>query len=590
MININGNKDGIKLSLLKTLEFLEELEYDRAAFVPETIADVISQITAKINREISVYLSRDGRILDISVGVNSSVPLKSINLRRGEKYLSAVRCVHTHPNGDSRLSEPDLAALESLKLDAMIAVGVFKDGGINDLSFAFMDPTQNGLRQFHNVPREHMEQYKWFNYIPDSGRREELITTQKDAERAYLLGIENEESLEELAALAETAGALEVGRTLQKRLKPDPATFIGIGKAREAAKEAQVSGADLIIADDELSSVQVANLERILPGRVIDRTTLILDIFAKRAKSREGKLQVELAQLNYKAGRLTGNYEELSRLAGGIGTRGPGESKLESDRRKIRDRIALLKKQLRELEKQRKLQRKQRKQNDVFVAALVGYTNAGKSSLLNAISGSDAYAENELFATLDTLARKVTLKSGASFLLVDSVGFIRKLPTQLIEAFHSTLEEAVQADLIIIVSDAGDANIVEKHSVVEEVLSKIGAVNQKRVEVINKCDLLEDKNSLNIPGAVMVSAKTGEGVGALLSAIEERITESQKNYDIFVPYSEYDFISVVRDSGTVINESHNEKGTVLTVSMDEKQLKRLRALAPQIDFKLSKGA
>lgn len=590
MIKINGNTDGIKSSLMETLQGLDALEYDRAAFVPKEIAELISEITAKINREISVYLSRDGRILDISVGIDSSVSLNRINLRRSDRRLSAVRCVHTHPNGDSHLSTPDLAALESLKLDAMIALGVRSDGSISDFSVAFLDffSPEKKFKQFQNLPREQLESHIWFDYIIEPDRQDDFFITQESKERAYLLGIESEESLEELAALAKTAGAAEVGRTLQRRFKPDAATFIGTGKAQEIAREVHVKGADLIIADDELSSVQIENLEKLLMGRVIDRTTLILDIFAKRATSREGKLQVELAQLNYKAGKLTGRYEHLSRLAGGIGTRGPGESKLESDRRKIRDRIAFLKDQLNELEKQRTLQRKQREQNAVPVAALVGYTNAGKSSLLNAISGADAYVENELFATLDTLARKVTLESGDSFLLVDSVGFIRKLPTELIEAFHSTLEEAVQADLIIIVLDASDQNIMEKRAVVEDVLSQIGASNQKRIEVVNKCDLLEI--SLNIPDAIMVSAKTGDGIDELLYAVQKHIIGSQKKYDIFIPYSEYDIISSVREAGTVISETHKDSGTVLTVRLSSRQLNRLLAEVPHMEYKISKGA
>ncbi|MDO5022063.1 MAG: GTPase HflX [Eubacteriales bacterium] len=592
MIKINGNTDGIKISLLEELEALDSTEYDRSAFVPESLANSVAQITAKINREIAIYLSRDGRILDISIGVDSSVSLSHISLRRSEKSLSAVRCIHTHPNGDSTLSRPDLSALKSLRLDAMVALGVDENGKMTEFSTAFMDfsSPEEDILQFNHVSVKHLESPLWFQNIIEPNKSEEFFDTGHNIERAFLLGTDSEESLEELAALAESAGALVVGRAFQKRLKPDVATFIGSGKASQVAQEVQVGNANLIIADEELSNVQLNNLEKLLSGRVIDRTTLILDIFASRAKSREGKLQVELAQLNYKAGKLVGQYEQLSRLAGGIGTRGPGESKLESDRRKIRDRIAFLKRQLKELERQRDLQRKQRRQNAVPVVALAGYTNVGKSSLLNTIAGADAYEKDELFATLDTLTRKVTLKDGVSFLLVDSVGFIRKLPTELIEAFHSTLEEAVQADLIIIVSDAADPNISEKHRIVEEVLSKIGATEQKRIEVINKCDLLEDKNSLNIPNAIMVSAKSGEGIEKLLNTIAKHIKSRQKNYDIFVPYSEYDIISALREAGNIITEEHQELGTLFKVSLNQQQLGKLLAKSPGLDYKLSKGA
>ena len=293
-----------------------------------------------------------------------------------------------------------------------------------------------------------------------------------------LISTDSEDSLDELASLAETAGAMVITRVLQNRMRPDPATFIGSGKAEELQLTCQTLEIDLAIMDDELTGAQQRNLENALGVRVIDRTALILDIFAQRAQSSEGKLQVELAQMKYRLPRLTGMGTVLSRLGGGIGTRGPGETQLEVDRRRIRRRIDDLEMQLREIKKQRDMRRARREKNGQITVALVGYTNAGKSTLLNALSGADVLVEDKLFATLDPVMRRVELPENRECLVVDTVGFIRKLPHQLVQAFRSTLEEALFADLLVVVSDLSSPHYAQQRATVFEVLNDLGAADR----------------------------------------------------------------------------------------------------------------
>jgi GTP-binding protein HflX len=300
---------------------------------------------------------------------------------------------------------------------------------------------------------------------------------------------------------------------------------------------------------------------------------LILDIFAQRASTREGKLQVELAQLNYRSTRLIGQGLVLSRMAGGIGTRGPGESKLEISRRRIRERITDVKRELTEMEKQRGLRRRVRERTQVPVVALVGYTNAGKSTLLNKISGADVYVKDQLFATLDAVSRNVNLGNGSEFLLVDTVGFIRKLPHDLVESFHSTLEEATLADILLIVSDAASPDCLKQHQVVLDVLNQLGASQQPRIDVLNKCDAAE--NIPFLPGAVHVSATEGTGIDELLGSIASLLNLKRQQVVLLVPFSQYGAINDVRSLGQVVSEEHLEEGTRITALLDDSAKNRL---------------
>ena len=360
--------------------------------------------------------------------------------------------------------------------------------------------------------------------------------------------------------------------TLQKRDKPENATYVGLGKAQSIALDVQGENCDMIIVDDELTGVQTRNLEEIVGVKVIDRTTLILDIFTQRAKTREGKLQVEMAQLSYQLPRLIGEGVSLSRLGGGIGTRGPGETKLEISRRRIRKRLSDLRREIDDLANQRTVQRKRRQKNAVPVVALVGYTNTGKSTLLNALSDAGVPAEDKLFMTLDPVMRRVTLPSGGEFLLVDTVGFIRKLPHTLVDAFRSTLEEATLADLLLVVSDASNDDFMQQREVVMGVLGELGAGDKPMIDVLNKIDKLDDVP--NVPGAVQISAAQGAGLDTLLEKIGKTVFAAQKTVTLMIPYAKGSILSDLHAGVTVLDEQYEAEGTRVTVRLERAKLDR----------------
>ncbi len=402
-------------------------------------------------------------------------------------------------------------------------------------------------------------------------------------ERALLLGVDTGEydcavSLAELEQLADTAGAETVCVVSQKLESPNPATYIGTGRLMEVREFCTSNEVDLVIADGELSPAQQRNLERETGVRVIDRTTLILDIFAQRARSREGKIQVELAQLQYALPRLFGQGKSLSRLGGGIGTRGPGETKLESDRRHIRRRIFALKEELRQIEKRRDALRTRRKKDGVITVAIVGYTNAGKSTLLNTLTEAGVLAQDKLFATLDPTARKLTLPNGQAVMLVDTVGLVRRLPHQLVEAFKSTLEEAKAADLLLNVCDASDASCAEHLEVTERLLADLGCAHTPVITVMNKCDRVPELYTLPTLGnTVHISAATGAGISELLSAMEQALCLTVARVSVLVPFSEGHILALIREHGQVLSEEYLPEGTKAEVLADGALLERIRA-------------
>lgn len=401
----------------------------------------------------------------------------------------------------------------------------------------------------------------------------------RDKERAILVAIisspEDEETLNELKELAMTAGAEVIGILTQKKRGINKAHYIGKGKLEELKMFVENQQADLVIVNDELTGTQIKNLEDALGVKIVDRTNLILDIFAKRARSKEGMLQVELAQLKYRLPRLVGLGGQLSRLGGGIGTRGPGETKLEVDRRHIRNRIKAIEEKLEELEKHRNLQRQRRKKNQIPVVAIVGYTNAGKSTLLNALTGADAYVEDKLFATLDPTARKLVLPSGREVILTDTVGFIRKLPHDLVEAFKSTLEEVKYADLLLHVIDVTSPDMDEKIKVVEKVLSDLGAIETPRINVYNKIDLLEIVPSGNNRD-IYISAKNKIGLDRLLEAIERELFKKTEVVSFLFPYEKTREYNYLKERGKVIEEDFDEKGISVKAEVTCEIKERLR--------------
>ncbi|HVB27347.1 MAG TPA: GTPase HflX [Mycobacteriales bacterium] len=394
-------------------------------------------------------------------------------------------------------------------------------------------------------------------------------------ERVVLIGVwttgspvEAENSLAELAALAETAGSLVLDGLIQRRSRPDPATYVGSGKAKELRDIVVATGADTLVCDGELTPGQLRQLEDVVKVKVIDRTALILDIFAQHASSREGKAQVELAQLEYMLPRLRGWGESLSRQGGGIGTRGPGETKIETDRRRIRNRMARLRRDIAAMATSRAVKRQERERGAVPAVAIAGYTNAGKSSLLNRFTGAGVLVEDALFATLDPTVRRAETVDGRGYTLTDTVGFVRHLPHQLVEAFRSTLEEVAAADLVLHVVDGGHLDPESQLAAVREVFGEIGALDVPEIVVINKCDLappgVVDRLLRREPRAVAVSARTGAGLAELRAAVEAALPRPEVEVHVLLPYTRGDLVSRIHGDGDVLTERHTADGTVLT--------------------------
>ena len=581
---IQGNLAGIRETILDELERLYDAEFDRGEFLPDRLLNSLVRYTTLINREMLVYLGRDGSVLEIAIGSVGSIALPELHLRRNPDRLSGFRCIHTHPGGNARLSDVDLQALRLLRFDAMCAVGV--DNGIcTGISAAFL-----GEMEYANlsviirgpVKPGRIPQQLWLREIEIAEDRvREAIAKGgivEQTERVMLISIDDEASMDELASLVETAGGIVISRAFQNRVKPDPATYIGAGKAEELSLSCQAMEIDLAVVDDELSGAQQRNLEKELGVRVIDRTALILDIFAQRARSAEGKLQVELAQMKYLLPRLTGMGSVLSRLGGGIGTRGPGETKLETDRRHIRKRIDDLEKQLKEIERRRQLHRARREKEGRITVALVGYTNAGKSTLLNALTGSDVLVEDKLFATLDTTMRALEFQENNSCELVDTVGFIRKLPHALVQAFRSTLEEAVFADLIVIVSDISNPEYMQQRQTVFQVLNELGATDIPTLEVLNKADLVRSGTVIDPPGAILISAREGKGLETLKQAIKQKVAAMRHRVDILVPYDKGNVLPMLHREGQVLEEEYTGEGIRVVCMIDTAKYGRIKSL------------
>lgn len=580
MPEIMGDTSGIRKTVLERINKFYDQSSDKRQIIDAQLLSEVVEISELIQREIAVYVSRHGKVLAVVIGDVASVPLPQQNQRRSQQNLSGVRCIHTHPGQNGCLSTLDIAALRELRFDLMVSVGKSQDGE-QEFGVAFFDgrDTEGGfsVSTYYPVSPEEffasdvsllIQQIE--GVLGRSGSK--LVADGK--ERAILVGMEwqagwgAEESLAELGLLAETAGAEVVGRFWQKRDKPDPALFIGKGKAQEVAQLRQESDATLVIFDDVLSPAQQRNLEQVLGVKVVDRAALILDIFAQRARSHEGKMQVELAQLKYRLPRLGGQGLVLSRLGGGIGTRGPGETKLEVDRRRIRARISEIENAIGNVRKQRALHRKARQAANTPTVALVGYTNAGKSTLLNYLTQAGVLAEDKLFATLDPTTRMVKLPEGKEVLFTDTVGFIQKLPHQLIAAFRATLEEVVEADLLLHVVDASHPQWEEQREEVFKVLKELKSETKAMLMVYNKIDRVETSAEVNRmlrdENSVAVSAKTGMGIDALLTETERCLTGVLEELELLIPYQESASLNDLYRLAQVKNLAHEENGTRVT--------------------------
>jgi GTP-binding protein HflX len=499
------------------------------------------QAAWEIERPVGVLVDRAGKVTHVVVGHPGAIELPALRKREALARLSGWRGIVAHPGGGA-LGRKELVALAMNRLDALVALDSDSPRASSaDVWLAHLLPVAepDGTVWRVREPVSFKEALafdfgEWLTELEgEMGGAVVGRAVDTSVERALLVGVQTpdlsdeqvHESMAELAELARTAGAETLDQSIQKRRSPNPATHIGSGKVEELALRTRELGATLVVVDTELSPSQQFKLEDALDLKVIDRTQLILDIFAQRAQTREGKLQVELAQLKYNLPRLRGVGLAMSRLGGGIGTRGPGETKLETDKRRIHQRIAHLEAEVEQIKKHRSAQRKSRTKRGIPQIAIMGYTNAGKSTLLNRLTQADVLAENKLFATLDPVTRRLRLPGGAEVLLTDTVGFIQRLPTQLVAAFRATLEEVTEADVLLHVLDASHPNVEEHIRAVNEILQDLEVGEKPAVTALNKVDAgieperLENLRAL-VPMPVAVSALTGEGLLDLLAALE----------------------------------------------------------------------
>ena len=595
MPKVHGNIDGIRRSHIKQLENIYGMVIDRKQFCSVEMLESLAFFTEATGREAVVYIDRFGRIETVAVGEQDRVTLPDLRKRRSKSRLSGIRCIHTHPKGNSSLSAVDIQSLKSIRLDAMAAIGVaggkpvsMQVGILGDLN------AENELSVNLFGPYD-------VNFIPDDTLWAEISSAdmrigpaesqnaKAEIARAILVGIDGKatagEPLNELRQLADTAGFITVGCMLQPRIKPDKSYYLGYGKLHDLVLEIQKMNAETVIFDDELSAAQIRNIQKELgKTEIMDRTSLILYIFSNRASTHEGRLQVELAQTKYLLPRMTGYWTHMSRMGGGGrggggARRGEGETQLEVDQRLLRKRMDELEKEIEKIKSQRDVRRAQRERSNIPVVALVGYTNAGKSTLMNRLAGSNVLAEDKLFATLDPISRRVNYGSG-EFLLVDTVGFIKKLPHDLINAFRATLEETRYADLLLHVVDASSDDRLQQMEVVSEVLSHLGVNNKPILTVYNKCDISGE--FFRERASVAVSAITGMGVENLKHAVAQELSAMRSELAVLLPLTAGALVSHVYANGKVIDCKYLEDGIHMSAVVSLEDAARLRAAAIQL--------
>lgn len=577
--------DSIKKSILDELEKLYDENVDTSFLFSQNLIEKIIEISLKTNKEISVCIDRKGKILAISMGESNNV---EIPLEKEEGRYSKVRIIHTHPNGDYNLSAVDISALISLKLDSIVSVSMDK-GEIKGV-LAYLNVKDGKIYPEISNPLslDELINFNLWDKLKEIEKPEEF--SEKDEERAILVSIQEKESIDELIELTKACEVNPVRVITQNRDKIDKSFYIGRGKAAEISYFRQIDDADLIIFDDELTGAVVKNLENLIGARVIDRTTLILEIFARRAKTKEAKVQVELAQLKYRLPRLQGMGEGMSRTGGGIGTRGPGEKKLETDRRHIRERIYDLKEELLKITKTREVQRKKR--NDIPKISLVGYTNAGKSTLRNKLcelyaeeslkDKTEVFTKDMLFATLDTTTRVIKINEYTDAALTDTVGFISRLPHDLIESFKSTLEEARDSDILIHVIDGKSSNIKEHINSVYNVLEELNISDKPIIEAVNKIDMLSSDEMKQVEDAlfgrdyIKISAKNGMNLNELVKSILEKLSIREKKENFLIPYDQQGLISYLHDNGKIISMEYKEDGTLICAVVEEKVYNKMK--------------
>ena len=599
MEKLFGQIDGLSRRQCDDLHALAEQTVARGDILTRALAEAMLAISTEIRREVAVFIDRNGQVQMVSVGQSDKAPVLALSKRRWQYGYAGVRCVHTHPSGTAHLSEPDLSALKNLRYDAMAAIAW--QGDTLRAAVAMLEPVDGALTEAKLVGAEDLD-WQTFTSLPLAAQlvqyesllvRQNATTTGAEKERAILVlqpdqwaQDEVEIAREELKELADTAGLAVVSVVVQ--VMRGNQHKLGQGKVEELAMLVQNEAADVVVFDQTLTPSYNQMLSDRLGVKVIDKTVLILDIFAQRARSREGKYQVELAQLNYLLPRLTGMGTALSRLGGGVGTRGPGETKLETDRRHIRRRIHHITKALEDVKAGRQLQRAARSKKQGLQVALVGYTNAGKSTLLNALTDDHIYAADQLFATLDPTTRRLELEGGETVLISDTVGFIRDLPSQLLEAFKATLEELQDADVLLHVVDVAKDGIDERIRVVEDILTSLGLAEKTHILVCNKIDLCEAppifSSSLAYEQKCFISCETGEGLDALRDTLKKLAQASDVVLMLNLPYdsSQGQRIAQAHQYGKVLAEDYGEESAKLQVQLPLAEAKKyFREFLPQ---------
>ncbi len=580
MKTVYGNIDGLNNTIIGALEEIYDYKIPRNQIGSIELFKTLIEISKKINKELAVYINRSGSIKLVSVGTKYNAPLPFQTERRSENSLAKLGCIHTHPGESSLLSSDDYSLLANFKLDYVCAIA--EDNHKIKASLAIIedpDNTINEFMDFKEMDEDKLLNLKYLDILAEIEKKTKKLPPKDEAaakERAVLyipysnISPEDlEEQRQEFNKLATSAG-LEVLEIFTQNIKGSR-NIIGKGKIEELFSFINQNNADCLLIDSPVSPSLEKMLSESLNVKIIDRTNLILDIFAQRAKSNEGKLQVELAQLKYLLPRIMGQGLALSRLGGGVGTRGPGETKLETDRRHIRRRIESLENQLRSVKQRRDIQKQNRVKKELPLVSLVGYTNSGKSTLLNTLSKDNIFAEDLLFATLDTTTRAITFEeSGNKVLLTDTVGFISNIPHQLISAFKSTLEEVVEADLLLHVVDISNPNWQNQINVVNKVLEELNALDKNMIYVFNKIDAADKENLHLSPDREFytISAKTGEGIKELLEGIE-RLSFNTKIINILIPYQDSKALSLAHQNGEVLKTEHLEEGTSLTLKISQ---------------------
>ncbi|SHE27000.1 GTPase HflX [Alkalibacter saccharofermentans] len=577
---IYGNIDGLKKSLLERLEDLRGLVMENNELLDENTAYELWEISTLINREVIIITDKRNEILEVGVGDFRSASFPEIDYEK----IQGAKSFHTHPNENPNLSDQDKSAMLSLGLDLLGAVVVRDDKilvgiGVLDVEDDEIVVKVPGIFSLKDLRRFEIDVYS--DKVSKFKRNAPKIVSD-ETEKAVLIGVslksktemlDIQSSMDELKELALTAEVVPVDMVVQNKDKIDSNFYIGKGKLLELKELIQIKNANIVICNDELNAVQLRIIETVLGVKVIDRTALILDIFAKHATTGEGKLQVELAQLKYRLPRLMGMGKVLSRAGGGIGTRGPGEKKLETDRRAIYKQVNILEKRIKDMQSARQIQKSRRVKNQIPVVSLVGYTNAGKSTMFNLISSSSVLAQDKLFATLDSTTRKIKMDD-KEFLLSDTVGFIEKLPHDLVESFKSTLDEVKDADLILHIIDSSNPNCLQQIKIVEEVLQSIECSDKEMVYVFNKTDIVgEDFDQIYsmIRGdKLKTSAITGDGVEKLLKAIVKKIFGDTIEKVLEIPYSDSKYVSYLHSLGVVTDEKYLEDKIVVKVQISEK--------------------